>query len=119
MLSNRVKRIRTTWKITPIDGSGGDAGVEFYLTLPNGDEWGWQCKFFQDDGRLSPKRKTQIKRSLETACKNHLNLKKYFICLKTDLTVDIKTKKGELKRGEKNWFENELTKAVPSSMGVE
>jgi hypothetical protein len=33
---------------TPIDGSGGDGGVEFYLKLNNGEKWGWQCKFFGD-----------------------------------------------------------------------
>jgi len=32
-------------KFTPIDDSGGGDGVEFYLTLPNGDEWGWQANF--------------------------------------------------------------------------
>ena len=38
---------------TPIDGSGGDGGVEFYLNLTNGEKWGWQCKFFGDTGRLN------------------------------------------------------------------
>jgi hypothetical protein len=37
---------------TPIDGSGGDGGVEFYLNLTNGEKWGWQCKFFGDTFRL-------------------------------------------------------------------
>ena len=29
-------------RFTSIDDSGGGDGVEFYLTLPNGDQWGWQ-----------------------------------------------------------------------------
>ena len=27
-------------RFTSVDDSGGGDGVEFYLTLPNGDEWG-------------------------------------------------------------------------------
>ncbi len=38
--------------LTSIDDSGGGDGVEFYLTLPNGDEWGWQAKFFYPYKRL-------------------------------------------------------------------
>lgn len=54
---------------TPIDDSGGGDGVEFYYTLPNGDVWGWQCKFFS---RLSESgRKKQIKDSLKKACEVH------------------------------------------------
>lgn len=56
-------------RFTPIDGSGGDTGVEFYLTLQDGSEWGWQAKFFhQPSERLSVgNRKEQIKKSLITA----------------------------------------------------
>lgn len=54
---------------TPIDGSGGDGGVEFYLNLTNGEKWGWQCKFFSDNGRLNiSSRDSAIEDSLETAC---------------------------------------------------
>ena len=40
-------------KFTSIDDSGGGDGVEFYLTLPNGDQWGWQAKFYHSNDRLS------------------------------------------------------------------
>src|SRR4030042_115836 len=30
------------------EGKAGDAGVECYYVLPNGDEWGWQAKYFID-----------------------------------------------------------------------
>ena len=33
---------------TSVDDSGGGDGVEFYMTLPNGDQWGWQAKFYHD-----------------------------------------------------------------------
>ncbi len=40
-------------RFTSIDDSGGGDGVEFYLTLLNGDEWGWQAKFYFPDPRLT------------------------------------------------------------------
>ncbi len=83
---------------TSIDDSGGGDGVEFYITLPNGDEWGWQAKIFGGNGRLSEGgRKEQIKKSLQTAYKKHPNLKKWFFCSKSNFTS-----------GEKSWFENNL-----------
>jgi hypothetical protein len=96
---------------TPIDGSGGDGGVEFYLKLQNGEKWGWQCKFFGDTGRLNVgKRREDIEESLETAIRNHNDLTKWYLCLKTDLTTESLSTKGNFSKGERNWFENELIK---------
>ena len=92
---------------TPIDGSGGDGGVEFFLILDNGEKWGWQCKFFGDNGRLNKsQRDTKIGQSLETACRNHSDLTKWILCLKTDFTVESLAKDGKFSKGERNWFEN-------------
>lgn len=103
-------------KFTPIDGSGGDGGVEFYLKHNNGETWGWQCKFFGDNGRLNvSSRDTAIENSLETACRNHMNLTKWFLCLKTDLTTDSLSSKGKFSKGERSWFNNELPKKIPTS----
>jgi len=105
---------------TPIDGAGGDGGVEFYLCLPNGEKWGWQCKFFGDNGRLNiSSRDSAIENSLETACRNHTDLTKWFLCLKTDLTSDSLSSKGKFSKGERNWFENELTKKIPAVRTIE
>jgi len=99
---------------TPIDGAGGDGGVEFYLELTNGEKWGWQCKFFGDTGRLNiGSRAPAIEKSLETACRNHTDLTKWFLCLKTDLTTDSLSSKGKFSKGEKNWFDNELPEKIP------
>lgn len=105
---------------TAIDGSGGDGGVEFYLDLHNGERWGWQCKFFRDSGRLSvSSRDTGISNSFETALRNHGNLTKYFVCLKTDLTTESTSKKSnKFSRGEKNWFDEELPKKIPSDRSI-
>lgn len=107
-------------KFTAIDGSGGDGGVEFYLELDNGEKWGWQCKFFGGNGRLSESsRKSSIENSLETACRNHPNLTKWFLCLKTDLTPNSIDKSGKETKGEQDWFDNELPKQIPDTHKTE
>jgi len=104
---------------TPIDGSGGDGGVEFYLELKNGEVWGWQCKLFGDTGRLNVgSRSTAIEESLKTAIRNHENLAKWFLCLKTDLTENSLSKKGKFSKGERNWFEIELPKVIPAGRNI-
>lgn len=104
---------------TPIDGSGGDGGVEFYLKLENGEKWGWQCKLFGETGRLNVgSRSTAIEKSLETAIRNHENLTKWFLCLKTDLTENSLSKNGQFSKGERNWFEIELPKVIPVGRNI-
>lgn len=104
---------------TTIDGGGGDGGVEFYLNLHNGEKWGWQCKFFGDTGRLNAgNRKKQIESSLETACRNHSDLTKWILCLKTDLTEDSTTKKGTITKGELDWFRNTLPSKIPAEKTI-
>ena len=104
---------------TSIDDSGGGDGVEFYLTLPNGEEWGWQSKFFSGNGRLCEGgRKKQIKTSLKTAINKHPNLKKWHLCLKTNFTTDKKGKNGRKLQGESTWFNETLTKEIPTNMDL-
>lgn len=89
-------------KFTPIDGSGGDGGVEFYLKLNNGDYWGWQAKFFDNPPRLNrSSRKNQIMESLISSCKNYPKLKKWFLCTNSDFTDT-----------EIDWYENEIKSNV-------
>lgn len=107
-------------KFTPIAGAGGDSGVEFYLDLPSGERWGWQCKWYPDNGRLSQSsRSVSIEDSLKTACNNHSNLTKWFLCLRTDLTVSMVTKTGVHKKGEREWFEKTLPLKIPSPQSVD
>ena len=58
-----------------------DAGVEGYCVLPNGDEWGWQAKYFFS---LGPSQWAQIDHSAETALDKHPNIKKYCVCVPMD-----------------------------------
>lgn len=115
-----VKEYGHMGTFTAIDGSGGDGGVEFYLDLHSGERWGWQCKFFGDTGRLSiANRDLAITNSFETAIRNHGNLNRYFVCLKTDLTTESTSKKaGKFSKGEKNWFDEELIKKIPDGRPI-
>ncbi len=59
-----------------------DAGVECYWKLPNGDELGWQAKFFL----FSPNRTQwqQLDESVKRALEKHPRLTSYTICLPID-----------------------------------
>ena len=96
-------------RFTSVDDSGGGDGVEFYMTLPNGEQWGWQAKFYHPEPRLSVSgREQSIKRSLEKACQTHPHLKKWILCTPSDFTP-----------GEQEWFENTLCQSIPENMNVE
>lgn len=58
-----------------------DGGVESYLTLENGNEIGWQAKYFFD---IQDSQFTQIKKSFETAITKHPNLIEYYVCCPLD-----------------------------------
>ena len=89
---------------TPIDDSGGGDGVEFYLTLPDGTEWGWQTKFYHPYPRLNVSgRKKSIQDSLKRAIEKHKRLKKWYLCTPTDFTPN----------GETKWFK-ELGEEYPN-----
>jgi hypothetical protein len=58
-----------------------DGGVEAYCILTNGDEYGWQAKYFTSMG---DSQWTQIDKSFKTAFGKHPNLKKYYVCTPLD-----------------------------------
>lgn len=59
-----------------------DAGVEAFMKLKNGDEWGWQAKFFLSTPGTSQWR--QIDASVKTCLDKHPRLARYTICLPLD-----------------------------------
>lgn len=97
----------TEGRFTSIDDSGGGDGVEFYLTLPNGDQWGWQAKFYYPDMRLTGSRRMNIKDSLQRACELHPSLKRWFLCTPGNRTSD-----------EQTWFDERLRTAKHKSRPV-
>lgn len=59
-----------------------DAGVECFWKLPNGDEWGWQAKFFHHPPTKN--QWSQIESSIKKALEKHPRLTSYTICLPID-----------------------------------
>lgn len=72
-----------------------DGGVEAYCVLENGDEYGWQAKFFDSIG---VSQWHQIDKSFKTAFGKHPRLVKYFICIPLD-QADPRVK-------EQKWFKD-------------
>ena len=99
-------------RFTSVDDSGGGDGVEFYLTLPNDDEWGWQAKYYVSESdsanRLNASRKRSITNSLKRACEVHPRLKKWILCTPTNFTPK-----------EQEWFNDTLSQSIPDEMCVE
>ena len=79
MLSWRVLKVQTERsferKGTP------DAGVECYCILKDGDEWGWQAKYFDT---LGTSQWSQLDKSVKTALDKHPKLVRYFVCIPLD-----------------------------------
>lgn len=76
---------------TVVNGSGGDGGVESYVTLTNGNVVGLQAKWFLNSIQAS--QFSQIKKSIKTAISVHPRIKEYIVCVPRDLAD--KTNKGE------------------------
>ena len=55
-----------------------DAGVECFCALPDGNEWGWQAKYFL---KLNSSRWSQIDESVRNALDKHPKLARYYICV--------------------------------------
>lgn len=70
-----------------------DGGVECYCLLENGDEYGWQAKYFLSMGTEQWR---QIEESFKRALKTHPRLSKYFICIPLD--------RQDPRRPDQNWF---------------
>ncbi|AII11476.1 ATP-binding protein [Rhodococcus opacus] len=73
----------TDAKFVSLHGDGGDGGVECYWTLPNGDEHGWQAKYWTHHKDVD---KTQLDKSVKAALDQHPKLTKYTIAIPTDPT---------------------------------
>ncbi|NOT73992.1 MAG: ATP-binding protein [Cyclobacteriaceae bacterium] len=102
-----VSRSEESANLWPIDDSGGGDGVEFFLIKPDKKETGWQVKFYDDNGRLTPSRKSKIIDSLKKALSVHPNMTTWILCTIADLTPT-----------ERNWFENVLKGKIPGNRTV-
>ena len=71
-----------------------DAGVECYWKLANGDEWGWQAKFFL--AAPGTNQWHQLDESVEKALEKHPRLTNFTICLPID--------RQDPRIGQQKWF---------------
>ena len=84
-----------------------DAGVECYAVLPNGDQWGWQAKYFD---RLTSSQWRQIDDSVKTALKKHSRLVRYYVCVPLDRThAQIRKWEEHVKKWQEWAFEKEMS----------
>jgi hypothetical protein len=71
-----------------------DGGVECFWTLPNGNELGWQAKFFTS---VEASQWEQLDDSVQTVLAKHLKLVSYTICLPSDgATSTLESRQGKL-----------------------
>lgn len=68
-----------------------DGGVEAYCVLENGEEYGWQAKYFNTMGKSQW---NQLEKSFHTALDKHPNLSKYYICIPLDRSDPRKLKQS-------------------------
>ncbi len=74
-----------------------DAGVECYCVLPDGDEWGWQAKYFTSS--LKNAQWQQLDGSIETALDKHPRLVRYYVCIPRDRSdARLPNQKSEMDR---------------------
>lgn len=66
-----------------LHGAGGDGGVECFWQLADGNEHGWQSKFWTDHADVD---KSQLDSSVKTALNLHPRLTRYTIAIPTDPT---------------------------------
>ena len=66
-----------------VNGSGGDGGVESYLTLIDGNIIGLQAKWFPDS--IGSSEIGQIRNSIKTAMRIRSNIIRYIVCVPRDL----------------------------------
>lgn len=82
----------------PIDGSGGDGGVEAYWVLRDGREIGYQAKFHRRVGDIDW---SALDNSIKTALSNHPKLFRIIVAMPCDLT-DVKNGRGKSAREKWN-----------------
>jgi len=96
-------------------GAGGDGGVEALWILPNGDKWGLQAKYFD---KLENSQLRQLKKSLETAIKNHPELTKYIFCISFNFTGKTGRGEGEIDELE-TWKKEQLKDLASQNISIE
>ena len=90
------------------EGSGGDAGVECFWILDDGQEYAWQAKYFTET--LTSSQWSQINESVETAINKHTNLTHYYVCIPRDRTDGRQVRKGNLVKSALDYWNEYVEK---------
>ena len=78
-LCSQIARLVTPDGAEFIRKGDPDSGVECYCKLEDGQEWGWQAKFFRNP--LRDPQWSQLDASVKAALRAHPNLARYFVCV--------------------------------------
>ena len=81
-LCSQLARLETPDGAEFIRKGSPDSGVECYSRLENGEEWGWQAKFFLSS--LGDSQWNQLDKSVKAALDSHPSLVRYFVCVPRD-----------------------------------
>ena len=97
-------------------GLGADAGVECFTRSTNGDETGWQSKYFSNFGTSQTQ---QLTESFSHALERHPRLVQYIVCLPINLRDSrVGKQKTELERWL-DWRNARLSEATSIGRNVE
>ena len=81
-LCSQLARLETPAGAEFIRTGSPDGGVECFCTFGDGQEWGWQAKFFREP--LRGAQLSQLDRSVKAALEAHPGLVRYFVCVPRD-----------------------------------
>ncbi len=116
-LCAQLARLETPPEANFVRTGNPDSGVECYCTFENGDEWGWQAKYFLHSTGVSQWQ--QIKNSVNAALHGHPSLTRYIVCLPIDLP-DRRSSNGRSARQRWDELVQEWKQAATQSgMSVE
>lgn len=92
-------------------GAGADAGVECFTRFPDGQETGWQVKYYWDVHNLL----RDLDSALNQALTKHPMLTRYVVCIPFDLS-DARTGRGKTPLEKwQAWRDRKIKKATESS----
>ena len=99
-LARRDQSSTDKWEFIPVDGRGGDGGVEAYWLCPDGTKIGYQAKYWLKARDIKWR---QVDKSVRKAIQTHPELTRYIIAIPCDLTNKVGKRSG--KAGRQVWDE--------------
>lgn len=95
-----------------------DGGVEWYATLPDGTEWGWQAKYIHGIDALLQGMEESVKRVV----KERPNLRKLVFVISSNLATGKAGSKGRTRKSQREKYEDKIVswgKNVPGADSID